>query len=176
MRQVFFDVDTQNDFLLPAGALYVPGAEQRIPAIARMNRHAASRGIPVISTMDAHAEDDPEFAVWPPHCVAGTLGQRKPEALILPPGAQQIVLNKATTNCFDSRELPGLLAELAADEYTVYGVATDICVRHALFGLLQMGKRVKLITDAIQAIDPDAAAAMLREFQAAGGGTSTSFA
>jgi hypothetical protein len=27
MKTVFFDVDTQIDFLYPAGALYVPGGE-----------------------------------------------------------------------------------------------------------------------------------------------------
>jgi nicotinamidase/pyrazinamidase len=55
MKTVFFDVDSQLDFLYPAGALYVPGAERIVPAIARLNRFAGERGIPVISTMDAHA-------------------------------------------------------------------------------------------------------------------------
>ena len=35
MKTVFFDIDTQLDFLYPAGALYVPGAERIVPAIAR---------------------------------------------------------------------------------------------------------------------------------------------
>ena len=61
----------------------MPGAERIVPAIARLNRFAAAHGIPVVSTTDAHAEDDPEFAAWPPHCVAGTLGQRKAEATLL---------------------------------------------------------------------------------------------
>ena len=80
MKTVFFDIDTQSDFLYPAGALYVPKAERIVPAVARLNRFAAEHGIPVISTVDAHAENDAEFAQWPPHCVAGTLGQRKLEA------------------------------------------------------------------------------------------------
>ncbi len=176
MTQVFFDVDTQLDFLLPGGALYVPGAERRIPAIARLNRYAAERGLAIISTMDAHTEDDPEFRLWPPHCVKGTLGQRKPDSTVMPPGSRQIFLEKVTTNCFDSLALPGLLAELRADEYVVYGVVTEICVKHALFGLLETGKRVTLVTDAVEALDPAAAAAMIREFQAAGGGISTAFA
>jgi nicotinamidase/pyrazinamidase len=37
MKTVFVDVDTQIDFLFPAGALYVPGAERLLPAIARLN-------------------------------------------------------------------------------------------------------------------------------------------
>ena len=55
MKTVFFDIDSQLDFLYPAGALYVPGAERIVPAIARLNRFAAAHGIPVISTTDAHA-------------------------------------------------------------------------------------------------------------------------
>ena len=83
MSAVFFDIDSQLDFLYPAGALYVPGAEKIVPAIARLNRFAAERGIPVVSTTDAHTEDDPEFKVWPHHCVAGTWGQRKADATFL---------------------------------------------------------------------------------------------
>jgi nicotinamidase/pyrazinamidase len=83
MKTVFFDIDSQLDFLYPAGALYVPHAERIIPAIARLNRFAASHGIPVVSTTDAHTEDDPEFSVWPPHCIAGTWGQRKAEAKLV---------------------------------------------------------------------------------------------
>src|ERR1700685_2510519 len=83
MKTVFFDIDTQVDFLYPAGALYVPGAEKIVEQIATLNRFAAAQGIPVISTMDAHAEDDPEFKAWPPHCVVGTAGQQKPAATLL---------------------------------------------------------------------------------------------
>src|SRR5512141_2333410 len=114
MKTVFFDVDTQMDFMLPAGALYVPGAEAILPAIARLNRWAAAHAIPLISTTDAHAEDDPEFAEWPPHCVAGTAGQHKPAATLLDKrvviaavageypieDAQQIILETPALDCF----------------------------------------------------------------------------
>src|SRR5450755_3972442 len=56
MSALFIDVASQLDFLCPAGALYVPGAERIVPAIAELNRYAAARGIPVLSTVDAHAE------------------------------------------------------------------------------------------------------------------------
>ena len=61
MKTIFFDIDSQLDFLYPAGALYVPGAERIVPAIERLNRHAAMYDIPVVSTTDAHPENDPEF-------------------------------------------------------------------------------------------------------------------
>ena len=83
MRTVFVDVDSQLDFLFPAGALYVPGAERILGSIARLSRFAAAQGMMVISTTDAHAEDDPEFARWPHHCVTGTNGQHKAESTLL---------------------------------------------------------------------------------------------
>ncbi len=55
MRTVFFDVDTQIDFLFPAGALYVPGAEKIVNRVGELNHWAESEFLTVVSTMDAHA-------------------------------------------------------------------------------------------------------------------------
>ena len=83
MRTLFFDIDTQIDFIFPSGALYAPGAEKILPTVARLNHHAAKHRIPVISTMDAHSENDAEFVQWPHHCVVDTFGQRKPASTLL---------------------------------------------------------------------------------------------
>ncbi len=183
MRTVFFDVDILNDFVLPAGALYVPGAEKRLDAVAALTRYAAARGIPVISTADAHAENDPEFRSWPAHCVKGTLGQRKPEVTLIENRiviaadaarpvvgqAQQIILEKRTLNSFASPLLVPLLELLGADRYVVYGFVTEYCVRYAALGLLQTGKRVELVTDAIECLRREDGERTLAEFTAAGG-------
>ena len=183
MRTVFFDVDTQLDFLYPAGALYAPGAESIVPAVAALNRYAAAHGIPVISTMDAHTEDDPEFRTWPHHCVAGTHGQQKPSATLLEKrvvlpnalcsvdiaGAQQVLLEKQTVDCFDCVNLDDVLAKLGAERYVVYGVVTEICVKLAAMGLLRMGRRVEIVTDAVRALSSEEGARTLAEFTAAGG-------
>jgi nicotinamidase/pyrazinamidase len=163
---VYFDIDTQFDFLLPSGALYVPRAERIIPAVSHLNRFAAGRGIPVVSTTDAHTENDPEFAAWPPHCIAGTLGQRKPEATLLDrrvrvpnrasafsiAGANQIVLEKQSVDVFQTETISPLLAHLEADRYVVYGVVTEVCVLHAARGLLATGKPVTIVEDAIECL------------------------
>jgi len=167
MKTVFVDVDTQIDFLFPAGALYVPGAERLLPSIARLNHFAAAQGIPLISTADAHSEDDPEFRQWPPHCVAGTIGQRKPAETMV--GVGQIIVEKQALDVFSNPDFPALLGSLAADRYVVYGVATDYCVRCAVTGLLATGKPVALVTDAIAAVNPEAGARTLAEFIARGG-------
>lgn len=179
MKTVFFDIDTQIDFVYPAGALYAPGAERVLPAIAELNRRAPR----VISTMDAHSEDDPEFDIYPHHCVVGTIGQQKPANLLLeqratvpdsPEDARQLILEKQYLDCFTNPHLRPLLDRLAAERYVLYGVVTELCVRCAAFGLLQTGKRVELVTDAIKALDEQAAEKMFREFTAAGGVLTTS--
>ncbi|HLI83074.1 MAG TPA: isochorismatase family cysteine hydrolase [Bryobacteraceae bacterium] len=183
MPTVFVDIDTQLDFLYPAGALYVPGAENIVPAIERLNRHAAAHGIPVISTTDAHAENDPEFTAWPPHCVAGTIGQHKPAGTLLEPrvvvpnsddplsieGARQILLEKQTTDAFQTRTLDRILEALRADRFVVYGVVTEICVLAAARGLLKRGKQVVLLPDAVRALNEEKAGAAIEEVRRLGG-------
>jgi nicotinamidase/pyrazinamidase len=180
---VHFDIDTQLDFMVPAGALYVPGAEAILPAVVRLNQGAPL----VVSTMDAHAEADAEFQVWPAHCVKGTLGQRKPAATLREPavtvgtglglpdlsGVRQILLEKQQLDLFTNPNLPALLERLQASAYLVYGVVTEYCVRFAALGLLATGKPVTLVTDAIQGLDERAAQEALDEFTACGGALAT---
>lgn len=161
MRTLFLDVDTQLDFLYPAGALYVPGAEQIVPAIAALNRYAMSRGIPLLSTVDAHTEDDPEFKTWPAHCVAGALGQRKPAATLV----GQRLIEKQSVDCFTAPTLAPLLAELNADRYVVYGVVTEICVLNAARGLQQFGQPIEIVAEAVKELSSAAAAAVRQQFR-----------
>src|SRR5271165_6744976 len=187
MKTVFLDVDTQIDFLFPAGALYVPGAEEIVPNLAALTRHALARGHQIISTADAHSEDDPEFKVWKPHCVAETVGQHKAAATLseLPlivtsntgaleplmaqlPQAKQIVVEKQMLDCFSNPNLKPLLNAIEADRFVVYGVATEYCVRCALAGLVELGKPVYLVTDAIRGIDPEASRQVITGFEAQG--------
>jgi len=179
MKTMFFDIDTQLDFVFPAGALYAPGAESILHHVAALNHRAPV----VISTMDAHSEDDVEFLQWPHHCVAGCLGQRKPSATLLEKpvvvpnracdislgGARQVVVEKQTLDCFSNVHLHAILAHFGADRYVVYGVVTEICVKLAAFGLLKTGKRVEVVADAIRSLNREDGARTLAEFQAAGG-------
>lgn len=168
---VFFDVDTQIDFMLPSGSLYVKGAEQIIPNLKELMACAREHRIPVLSSADAHPPDDPSFAQWPPHCVVGTPGQRRipetqfpnPTVIANRPGAftplrdwaGQLIIEKqeydATTNVnFDS-----ILKVLGRRRFVVFGVATDYCVRGTALGLLKRGMAVELVTDAIKEIKPE---------------------
>ncbi len=182
MRTVFFDIDTQIDFLFPAGALYVPGAERLMGTLSRLNHYAAAQRIPLVSTTCAHAEDDAEFRQWPPHCVAGTVGQQKPAELLLEKrvvvpaapgsfsieGAEQIILQKNQLDLTTNPHFPHLLEYLKADAYFVYGVVTEYCVRLAALALLQTGKPVSLITDAIEKLRAEDSRQTISECTGAG--------
>lgn len=192
MKRIFFDVDTQLDFLYPAGALAVPGAEAIVKSLAELTRFAAANRIPIVSTADAHTEDDPEFKTWKPHCVAGTVGQQKAAATLLNqplvlttapnaldqirPGlreATQIIVEKQKLDCFTNPNLRALLQVLRADRYVVYGVVTELCVQCAAFGLLETGANVELVTDAIKSLRASDQDEMIRRFQARGGRLTT---
>jgi nicotinamidase/pyrazinamidase len=185
MKTVFVDVDTQLDFIVPGGALYAPGSELLAPRLAALSGFAAKSGIPILSTADAHSEDDPEFKTWKPHCVVGTQGERKlaetsvdrqyivsTEQRSLDPSllhsAAQIIIQKQHVDCFTNPNLPSLLRLLNAECFVVYGVVTEVCVRYAARGLLNTGAKVELVADAIQALDERAGRAALNELTGSG--------
>lgn len=196
MKTVFLDIDTQMDFLYPAGALYVPGAEKLIPALGQLTQHAAANRIPLVSTTDAHSENDPEFKVWPPHCVAGTAGQQKAGVTLLPRryvltgepdtldrgaalSAQQVIVEKRHVDPFHNPNLRRLLDLLDAERYVVYGVVTEVCVANAVKGLLEnhsgIGSalharpaRVEIVEDAVKEFSGPAGRTALAELVSAG--------
>ena len=188
MKTVFFDVDTQIDFLFPAGALYVPGAEKIVKTLGALTRFAAANRLPIISTVDAHAENDPEFQTWKPHCVVGTAGQQKSGSTLLNQplvlstatgsldairprvaDAAQIIVEKQMIDCFTNPNLRPLLDVMNANRYVVYGVVTEHCVRYAAFGLLETGARVEIVTDGINSLSASDEQDVLERFQSQGG-------
>jgi nicotinamidase/pyrazinamidase len=180
----FFDVDTQIDFMDPAGKLYVPHAEDIIPHLAKLMAYARERNIPVLSSADAHAPDDPEFKLWPPHCVAGTRGQQRiketllPGALTIPmrsgpfvPAAiwpPQIIIEKDVYETSANPNFDAILDALGPRRYVVFGVATEYCVRADVRALRQRNKPVQLVVDAIKAITDEGGRKALEEMTATG--------
>lgn len=169
-KVIFWDVDTQRDFMLPGGKLYVPGAEKRIPNMQRLVDAARDGRVFLVGDICTHAPDDPEFQEWPPHCIRGSEGAEKiPETLVegayvvpnepdvpLPPDLverRQVILEKQTLDVFDNPNTERILRRLDPEaEFAVFGVVTEYCVRLVATGLLERGRRVALITDAIETL------------------------
>jgi len=183
---VFWEVDAQADFMSPEGKLYVPGAEKIIPNIRRLVEAAQQTGAWLVSSVDAHAENDPEFERFPPHCVRGSPGARIiPEGLAKNPFTvpndrsvelprdifrhSQVILEKQTLDDFDNPHTSELVNRLSDEtEYVVFGVATEYCVRFAVKGLLDRGRKVAIVQDAIRALVPDDGRRALEELEGLG--------
>ncbi len=183
---VFWEVDAQADFMSPGGKLYVRGAEKIIPNIQRLVNAAAEAGVFLVSSGDAHPENDPEFQRFPPHCLRGTPGARiVPEGrgkdlVTVPNDAarklpddvlrhQQVVLEKQTLDVFDNPHTSELVDRLGPEaEYVVFGVVTEYCVKCAAKGLLDHGRKVSIVKDAIETLKPEDGRRALDELQAAG--------
>ena len=179
MRRILWDVDTQVDFMLPHGKLYVPGAEETIPTMRRLVEAARQAGIVHVASADDHEITDPEIAdepdfrnTYPPHCLRGTTGAEKiaetkqedplplgelpiPPGLVPPllEGKREVLLLKKNFNVFTNPNADALVDALDPDEVILFGVATDVCDDAAILGLLQRGRRVRFVEDAARGLD-----------------------
>src|SRR5271154_3986179 len=188
---IFWEVDTQADFMLPGGKLYVPGAERLLPNIRRLTDAARQGRVFLVSHGCFHTKDDPEFKTFPPHCIKDTAGSSYvPEALTdkvvtvpneptaaLPRDLaqyQQILLEKQTLDIFESRHADELVKRLGKNaEFVVFGVVTEYCVRLAAKGLLERGRRVSVVKDAIETLNKHEARRTMAELAAMGAETIT---
>jgi nicotinamidase/pyrazinamidase len=196
-KTIFWDVDTQVDFMLPEGKLYVPGSVEIIPALACLTTHAHDRGIRILASSDDHVpghrelSDTPDWAeTFPEHCMRGTPGQLKiPETalrnpLVIDPFPRDAAELAATVGGHDGHILflkhwfdvftnPNVLPvldALAPSQIVLYGVALDVCNRYALEGLLTHRPDIPLalVTDATRAIDASRAEGLLSDWHSRG--------
>jgi nicotinamidase/pyrazinamidase len=173
---ILWDVDTQVDFMLPDGKLYVPGAEQTLPAMKELVDSARDAGIVHVASADDHELTDTEISetpdfrtTYPPHCLRGTRGARKvPETEQADPvpitstelperylAGREFLLLKKSFDVFTNPNTDRLLEHLAPDSIVVFGVATDVCDDAAIRGFLERGLRVRFAEDAARGLDED---------------------
>ncbi len=194
---LFWDVDTQHDFMKADGLLYVPGSEEIIPALKRLTDYAHGHGIRILASADDHVpghrelSDTPDFrTTFPPHCMRGTPGQRKiPETalrnpLVVEPDLEapseirrrvaahrgDILLHKHWFDVFTNVNIGAVLDVLDPELVVLYGVALDVCDEYAVEGLLANRPQTALwlVTDAVRAIDADAVDGLLADWRGRG--------
>ena len=185
---IFFDIDTQRDFMDPAGALYVPDAESINQNIERLLLAAGAHKVTTVSSRCAHEHGDPEFEIFPPHCIDGQIGAERvfadlpalprreiavdavadPHAKIQ--SAFHYVIKKKAFDLFSNQWLEGLRqrGHFKDESCVVFGVATDYCVRACALGLAEAGARVLLVEDAIRGVTDETTLLTIDEMRAAG--------
>ena len=196
MTRVFWDVDTQVDFIDPDGKLHVAGAETLVGNLAALTDFAHANGIRIVGSSDSHAPTDDELSAtpdfvdtYPPHCLAGTPGQQRiPEtalcdALVVEPDDAtadvlerlqdhpgDILFHKRYFDVFTNPNVGAVVDALAIGEVVLYGVALDVCNRYAVEGLLQRypGLSITVVTDAVRAINEDRRGELLDDWQRRG--------
>jgi nicotinamidase/pyrazinamidase len=187
--KLLWDVDTQVDFMLPDGKLYVPGAEETIPAMKRLVVGARETGMVHVASADDHEltdeeiSDEPDFQTsYPPHCLRGTRGARKIPATEqedpVPIGlgafperyleGREFLLLKKSFDVFTNPNVDPLLTRLGPDEVILFGVATDVCNDAAIRGLLERELRVRFVEDAARGLDEGRVAACTAAWREAG--------
>src|SRR5687767_6803074 len=197
MTLIFWDVDTQYDFMKADGKLYVPDAEQLIPNLKRLTDYAHAHGIRIIASADDHVpghrelSDSPDWSnTFPLHCMRGTSGQRKiaettlQDPLVIEPEPQEIaaltarvrshrgdiLFHKHWFDVFTNPNVEIVIDALAPTDIVLYGVALDVCDKYAIEGLLQRRPQIRLhaVTDAMKPIHQDAAERLLRDWASRG--------
>jgi nicotinamidase/pyrazinamidase len=192
-RLIFWDVDTQHDFVMPDGKLYVSGSEDLLDTLARLTDYAHEHGIPIVASADDHEaghlelSDEPDWReTYPPHCMRGSEGQRKVEAttlrepMVIEPAladaadlerlvaghAGDFLLHKHRFDVFSNPNTITLLRALEPEAIVLYGVALDVCNRYAIEGLLQQWPQgeIYLVTDAVRAIRPEEGERLVHEW------------
>lgn len=175
---LFWNVDTQKDFVNPNGKLYVQGAEKIKPNWKRLTRLAKKKSIRVINSADHHLynsaelDSSPDFVkTFPEHCMAGTDGaelikETKPddpvifdwnkEYLITPEildkkKCRNFIIRKDEFDVFSGNKWTETIINLIQPHFVVvYGVTTNVCVDYAVKGLAKKVKKIYVVEDAIK--------------------------
>ncbi len=176
-KTIFWNVDTQYDFMSPNGKLSIAGAMDIAGNLERLTNLATRNWIQVINTADYHTivsreiSDSPDFkTTFPVHCMEETSGAKyiaetEPQhphvihwrdssfASDKVRGTRNIVLYKDEFDCFHPTGAPHtgeVLRIIEPEKVVVYGVATNVCVDFAVRGLQQRGYEVYVPMDAIK--------------------------
>jgi nicotinamidase-related amidase len=181
-KQILIDIDTQRDFLLAAGKACIRNHRRVLAHIRRMIAWARYRNVPIISTAEIRPGGDGALS----HCIDGTDGQKKVRYTLLNNRVsfiadgntdlprdmlrryKQIILHKRCVDPFDEPRIDRLLSEVRANEFILVGASVEGAVKAMALGLLQRGKKVTVVSDAVGSHNKKEAKLALRKMEAKG--------
>ncbi len=181
---ILIDINTQRDFFLAEGNACIRNHRRVLANVRRMMAWARARNIRTISTCEVYPNHN---GICPGgYCIDGTEGQKKISYTLLSNPAsfpadgstdlpidilrrhRQIILNKRCVDPFDEPRIERLLTEVHADNFVLIGACAEGAVKATALGLLQRGKRVSVVVDAVGSLDKREAKLALRKMDAKG--------
>jgi nicotinamidase-related amidase len=145
--------DMQNDFVKPDGTLVVPSASLTIPNIFRLLSKARAAGARIAFIQDTSFPGDPEFDIWPPHCLKDTWGWEIVEELA--PQKGELICHKNRYDAFYGTWLDHFLKNTWDVEVViVVGTVANICVLHTAGSAGLRWYHVVVPADGISAFTP----------------------
>jgi nicotinamidase-related amidase len=183
-KYILVDVNTQKDFLLPQGNMCVKDHRKILTNIRRMMAWARRNDVRVISMCEVHPNHNGISAMC--YCIDGTEGQKKIGYTLLSNRAnfpaddntdlpedllrqyRQIVLHNRSEDPFDEPRIERLLSEVRADVFVLIGASTEGAIKATALGLLQRGKDVSVVVDAVGGFDRREAKLAFRKMRAKG--------
>ncbi|MHC4434299.1 MAG: cysteine hydrolase family protein [Planctomycetota bacterium] len=177
---LFWDVDTQFDFMRPEGKLYVPGAETIIDKVSEVRKFALDNGYSIIADIDWHSADNDEISetpdferTFPPHCMAGESGSERVGFLgelpieyveitktehdtlrrLISKKQFHVVIKKDALDVFSNPNTSELVKHIGLKNVIIFGVALDFCVDCVVRGLSSLGDiRLCVLNDAVKGL------------------------
>ncbi len=183
-KQIIVDIDTQKDFLLAGGKACIGNHRRVLSHIRRVMAWARFRNVPIISTAEIHPNHNGESQTG--YCIDGTDGQKKIRYTLfnnrvsfaadgntdLPRDMlrryKQVILHKRCVDPFDEPRIDRLLSEVRANEFIIIGISLEGAVSAAALGLLQRGKQVTVVIDAVGSHNKREARLALRKMETKG--------
>ena len=183
-KQILIDIDTQKDFLLAQGKACIRNHRRVLAHIRRMMAWARSQHVPIISTAEVYPDNNGESDIG--YCIDGTDGQKKicytlfkdrisfaadgntdlPRDMLRQ--HRQIILHKRCVDPFNEPRIDRLLSEVRAKEFILVGASLEGAVKMTALGLLQRGKKVTIIIDAVGTHNNKDAKLALRKMETKG--------
>lgn len=183
-RQVLVDINTQKDFLLADGKACIRNHRRVLTHIRRVMAWARVNNIVVISTAEVYPDNNGNGGI--DYCIDGTEGQKKIHYTLLSSRVsfpadgstdlprdmlrqyRQVILHKRCVDPFEEPRIDRLLSEVRASEFILVGACIEDAVMATALGLLQRGKKVSIVVDAVGSHNKREAKLALRKMEAKG--------
>ncbi len=189
---VFFDVDTQHDYLSEASDKSIRNSGEIKKNLAKLTNYAIENNIKILGSVDINTNLKKETInnfrnKIPETFVQGTIfvPNRKVDEQLISKALQTnspVLVEKQAYSCFQNPNTDIIIEmiknknkidKISANNsniitVVVYGVATEYCVKEAVLGLLSRGIKVLLVKDAIGAINEEHGEKALKEMKSAG--------